>query len=459
MSLALHNSLTGQKETFQPIHPGEVRMYVCGPTVYADLHIGNFRTIVAFDTLARYLRHLGYTVKKAQNFTDVDDKTIRRALEEGIPLDELAQRYIDTYHRDAQRLGIADQVEPRATAYIPAIIRFIEGLIAGGHAYAALGSVYFSVPSLADYGALSHRPAEAMLAGARVEPEPGKKDPRDFALWKAALAGEPSWESPWGPGRPGWHIECSVMSEAILGVPFDIHGAGEDLLFPHNENELAQTRALTGEPLARYWLHGGMLAMGGEEMHKSLGNTFSVPAVLERISPAALRLFLLSAHYRSPLTVDDEALEAAETAVRRIANVLRRLRGIAAQGPGTLGGREWEAFHAALDDDFNTAGAQGALFDLVRRANTRADANMRAEEAAGLLTTLEAMLGVLGIDLLAPGEDGGDDDIQELVDRRQEARARRDFAEADAIRAQLASQGVQVEDTPQGPRWFRTARR
>lgn len=457
MTLTLYNSLTGQKEAFEPIHPGEVRMYVCGPTVYADLHIGNFRTIVTFDALARYLRHLGYTVKKAQNFTDVDDKTIRRALEEDIPLEQLTQRYIESYHRDAKKLGIGDQVEPRATAYVPEIIRFIEGLIEGGHAYAANGSVYFSVPSLADYGALSHRPAEAVLAGARVEPEPGKKDPRDFALWKAALSGEPSWASPWGPGRPGWHIECSVMSEAILGLPFDIHGAGEDLLFPHNENELAQTKALTGKLLARYWLHGGMLAMGGEEMHKSIGNTFSVPAVLERISPVALRLFLLSAHYRSPLSVDDEALEAAEAAVRRIMNVLRRLGGVA-QGEGEPGGKEWEAFHAALDDDFNTAGAQGALFDLVRRANTRADAGMGAKEAAGLLATLQAMLGVVGIELAVPDEDGGNG-IQELVERRQGARERGDFAEADAIRAELAALGVQVEDTPQGPRWYRTARK
>lgn len=458
MSLFLHNSLTGRKEAFEPVHPGEVRMYVCGPTVYADLHIGNFRTNVAFDTLARYLRHLGYTVKKAQNFTDVDDKTIRRALEEGIPLADLTQRYIDSYHRDAALLGIAEQDEPRATAFIPEIVSFIEGLIAGGHAYESGGSVYFSVPSLPEYGELSRRPAEAMLAGARVEPDPGKEDPRDFALWKATLPGEPSWPSPWGPGRPGWHIECSVMSQSLLGVPFDIHAAGEDLLFPHNENELAQTRALTGKLLARYWLHGAMLVMDGEAMHKSTGNTFSVPAVLERISPAALRLFLLSAHYRTPLAVDDVALEAAEAAVQRIANVLRRLGGIAT-ADGEAGGKEWEAFRKALDDDFNTAAAQAALFDLVRRANTRADAGMRPGEAAGFTATLRAMLDVLGVEILQASGDEDARGIQDLVDRRQEARARRDFAEADAIRAELLSLGVQVEDTPQGPRWFRTARR
>lgn len=456
MALRLLNTLSGVKEPFEPIHPGEARIYVCGPTVYNHLHIGNFRAFVVYDTLARLLASRGLAVKKVQNFTDVDDKTIRRAREEGVELPTLTARYIDSYHQDARQLNLLPQAEPRATEHIDGIIRHIQGLIEKGHAYEARGSVYFDVFSFDAYGALSKKPPEAMVAGARVEPEEGKRDPRDFALWKAARPGEPSWASPWGEGRPGWHIECSVMSTALLGVPFDIHGGGEDLIFPHHENELAQSQALTGRPLANIWLHNAMLTLSGEKMAKSQGNTFSVSSLLESYAPGALRLFLLSAHYRSPLAVDDESLAAAQSGYRRVQNVLRRLDG---EAHGTLSnegpsGEAWDAFQAFMDDDLNTAGAEAALFDLVRKANSVSDRGIRPAEAAHDARTLRAMLEILGIAEASETEEI-DEDVLVLIAERTTARRERNFERADAIRDDLLSRGIQLEDTPGGVRWHR----
>lgn len=457
MSIRLHDTLTGKKNLFTPIHPDEVRMYVCGPTVYNDLHIGNFRCFVVYDSLARFLESRGYRVRKVQNFTDVDDKTIKKANEEGVPLAEVTSRYIASYHRDAQSLNVVSQEEPLATDYIPGMIDHIGALIEKGHAYAAEGSVYFDVDSFEPYGQLSHQNPEDRLEGARVEPEPGKRNPRDFVLWKAAKPKEPWWESPWGPGRPGWHIECSVMSGHLLGTPFDIHGAGEDLIFPHNENEIAQTQALTGQPLANTWLHNGMLTLAGEKMSKSLGNIFTVSTLLETYDPGALRLFLLSAHYRTPLATDTSVLDSVQASYHRIMNVLRRLDGLR-EGRGedqVPEGPEWGAFNEALDDDFNTADAMAALFDRVRRANTDADRKLTVEGAARHAATIRAMLGVLGVVEAREDEDGVDEEVLTLIAARDEARRLKDFSRADAIREELKNRGILVEDTPQGARWYR----
>ncbi|MHB1505266.1 MAG: cysteine--tRNA ligase [Sulfobacillus sp.] len=451
MSIRVHNTQSGELEILTPVHPGEVRIYVCGPTVYDELHIGNFRCFVIFDTLARFLRQSGYQVTKVQNFTDVDDRTIASAKAEGISLRQLTDRYIDLYHRDAARLGIGEQIEPRATDYVPEMIAHIEQLIALGHAYAADGSVYFSVRSFAEYGQLSHQPADERQAGARVELEPGKQAPEDFALWKHEADPNFSWPSPWGPGRPGWHIECSVMSAHHLGVPFDIHGGGVDLLFPHHENEIAQSTPLAHESPARIWMHNGMLTMSGEKMSKSLKNTFRVSDLLDRYAPEAIRLFLLSAHYRSPLAAELEGLDQAKAALRRIENVLRRLRHVTLPAEQKEG---WDRFLGCLADDFNTAEAQGVLFETVRGANTALDHGAKASALGRYLAGIEAMTELLGVTPQST-EVNTDDEIARLVAARESARQGRDFALADQFRQQLKELGVVVEDTAQGSRWYR----
>lgn len=451
MSIRVHNTRSGQLEALTPIHPGEVRIYVCGPTVYDELHIGNFRCFVIFDTLARFLRQSGYEVIKVQNFTDVDDRIIASARAEGISLRQLADRYIDLYHRDAKRLGIGEQIEPRATDYVPEMIAHIAKLIDLGHAYAQDGSVYFSVQSFAGYGQLSHQSADERQAGARVEAEPGKRSPEDFALWKKEPDPEFSWPSPWGAGRPGWHIECSVMSAHHLGVPFDIHAGGVDLLFPHHENEIAQSTPLAQENPARVWMHNGMLTMSGEKMSKSLKNTFRVSDLLDRYPPEAIRLFLLSAHYRSPLAAELDGLDQAKAALRRIENVLRRLRAVATAAEEKEG---WDRFLKCLADDFNTAEAQGVLFETVRQANTALDNGAKPAALGRYLAGIEAMCALLGVTPKSAGEDT-DEGVAELVLARETARASRDFALADHLRQQLKELGVVVEDTAQGSRWYR----
>ena len=451
MSIRVHNTQSGRIETLTPIHPGEVRIYVCGPTVYDELHIGNFRCFVIFDTLARFLRQSGYEVTKVQNFTDVDDRIIAKAKAEKISLRQVADRYIDLYHRDASRLGIDEQIEPRATDHVPQMVAHIERLIELGHAYVADGSVYFSVQSFPAYGQLSHQPVDERQAGARVEVEAGKRAPEDFALWKSEGDPEFSWPSPWGWGRPGWHIECSVMSADHLGVPFDIHGGGVDLLFPHHENEIAQSTPLVEQSPARIWMHNGMLTMSGEKMSKSLKNTFRVSDLLDRYPPEAIRLFLLSAHYRSPLAAELEGLDQAKAALRRIENVLRRLRPMAAPSEAKEG---WDRFLGCLADDFNTAEAQGVLFETVRQANTALDNGAKPGALGRYLAGIEAMCALLGVTPKSADENA-DDGVAELVLARETARASRDFALADRLRQQLKDLGVVVEDTAQGSRWYR----
>ncbi len=451
MSIRVHNTQSGRIETLTPIHPGEVRIYVCGPTVYDELHIGNFRCFVIFDTLARFLRQSGYEVTKVQNFTDVDDRIIAKAKAEKISLRQVADRYIDLYHRDARRLGIDEQIEPRATDHVPQMVAHIERLIELGHAYVADGSVYFSVQSFPAYGQLSHQPVDERQAGARVEVEAGKRAPEDFALWKSEGDPEFSWPSPWGWGRPGWHIECSVMSADHLGVPFDIHGGGVDLLFPHHENEIAQSTPLVEQSPARIWMHNGMLTMSGEKMSKSLKNTFRVSDLLDRYPPEAIRLFLLSAHYRSPLAAELEGLDQAKAALRRIENVLRRLRPMAAPSEAKEG---WDRFLGCLADDFNTAEAQGVLFETVRQANTALDTGAKPGALGRYLAGIEAMCALLGVTPKSADENA-DDGVAELVLARETARASRDFALADRLRQQLKDLGVVVEDTAQGSRWYR----
>ncbi len=451
MSIRVHNTLSGQIETLTPIHPGEVRIYVCGPTVYDELHIGNFRCFVVFDSLARFLRQEGYQVTKVQNFTDVDDRTIAQAKSEGISLRELTDRYIDLYYRDARLLGIEDQIYPRATDYVAEMVAHIARLIELGHAYTADGSVYFSVDSYPAYGQLSHQPPEERQAGLRVEMEPGKRVAADFALWKRETDPAFSWPSPWGPGRPGWHIECSVMSAHHLGVPFDIHGGGIDLVFPHHENEIAQTAPLQPEGLARIWMHNGMLTLHDEKMAKSLKNTFRLSDLTGRYPPEAIRLFLLSAHYRSPLAADEEAMDAARAGLRRIENVLRRL---AAKSRPAAELEGWERFRASLADDFNTAEAEGVLFDTVRGANTALDHGASPAALGAYLAGIERMCQVLGV---RPEVGAADDDqeVLQLVSAREAARRSRDFPEADRIRLKLRELGVVVEDTADGSRWYR----
>lgn len=451
MSIRVHNTQSGRIETLTPVHPGEVRIYVCGPTVYDELHIGNFRCFVIFDTLARFLRQSGYEVTKVQNFTDVDDRIIAKAKAEKISLRQVADRYIDLYHRDARRLGIDEQIEPRATDHVPQMVAHIERLIELGHAYVADGSVYFSVQSFPAYGQLSHQPVDERQAGARVEVEAGKRAPEDFALWKSEGDPEFSWPSPWGWGRPGWHIECSVMSADHLGVPFDIHGGGVDLLFPHHENEIAQSTPLVEQSPARIWMHNGMLTMSGEKMSKSLKNTFRVSDLLDRYPPEAIRLFLLSAHYRSPLAAELEGLDQAKAALRRIENVLRRLRPMAAPSEAKEG---WDRFLGCLADDFNTAEAQGVLFETVRQANTALDTGAKPGALGRYLAGIEAMCALLGVTPKSADENA-DDGVAELVLARETARASRDFALADRLRQQLKDLGVVVEDTAQGSRWYR----
>ena len=478
MSLTLYNDLTHKKEPFVPLHPGHVSFYSCGPTVYDFFHIGNARPFIVFDVLRRYLEHLGYKVTFVQNFTDIDDKMIQRAHAEGVEVSDLAARFIAEYFKDADALGIrrAD-VAPLATEHMPEIIETIEKIIARGHAYVADGDVYFDVRSWPGYGRLCRQGLDELEAGARVEVGERKKDPLDFALWKAQKPGEPAWDSPWGKGRPGWHIECSAMSSKYLGTTIDIHSGGVDLTFPHHENEIAQSEAAsgTGEPFVRFWLHNGFLLIDKEKMSKSLGNFMTARAARQKYPPLAIRLFMLSAHYRSPINFAPEGLEQAERGVARLRNCrsdlafARRTRLDEGADAGAFLAEleKLDAdFHAAMDDDFNTAAAVGVLFEVVKAINTRLKdcpalpaAFFEAAEAE--LAKIDDILGVIGPEEL-PKEEGpedpdgiGDAEVERLIAERNAARKAKDFARSDAIRDQLAERGVVLEDTPQGTRWKR----
>ena len=451
--MKLYNTLSGQVEKFVPADANEVKMYVCGVTPYSATHVGHALSYVVFDTLRRYLEHKGYRVRHVQNFTDVDDKIIQRAQESGVSEDELVEEFIGDYFKTMDALNIQRAAEyPRATREIPRIIDAIAGLIDRGHAYPAAGDVYFRVTSKDDYGKLSHRTLDSMIAGARIQVDENKEHPMDFVLWKGAKPGEPSWESPWGPGRPGWHIECTAMSLEYLGEQLDIHGGGQDLVFPHHENEIAQSECYTGaKPFARYWMHNGLLQLGSDKMSKSLGNLVSVVEALERYSPDAMRLYFLSSHYRSPLAYSDEGAAAIERSLDRIRHALTPSNG---SGPQVDPSSHAARFATAMDDDLNTPQAVAALFDLARDINRGRDAGQSVDEGQA---TLRELGGVLGLTFAERASSAGElaaaPFIDLLVSVRSELRAARQFALADQIRDSLAEQGVALEDGPQGTQW------
>ena len=458
--LKIYNTLTRDKAAFRPIVPGKVRMYVCGMTVYDYCHLGHARVMVVFDVVYRYLRELGYEVTYIRNITDIDDKIINRANERGEPFSALTERFIAAMREDAQALGVLPPTdEPRATGHMPEILRMIDTLIARGHAYLAdNGDVYYAVASFPGYGRLSGKDPEDLRAGARVEVGEAKRDPLDFALWKAAKPGEPAWASPWGDGRPGWHIECSAMSTCALGDHFDIHGGGADLQFPHHENEIAQSEGATGGPFVNLWMHNGFVRVNEEKMSKSLGNFFTVREILERYRPEEVRYFILTSHYRSPLNYDDESLQAARAALTRLYTALRGLPQVEPRG----GEPFRERFAAAMDDDFNTPVALAVLFDLVREVNRlRADDEGAAAALGGLLRQLGGVLGILQSDpdayLRGASERGGlrDAEIDALIGQRRAARQAKQWAEADRIRDALSAAGVVLEDGAQGTIWRR----
>lgn len=458
MSIALYNTLARSKQSFEPAEPGRVTMYVCGPTVYSYPHIGNARPAVVFDVLARVLRRR-YRLTYARNITDIDDKINASAAEQGVPIDVVAARYTQAYHDDMAALGVLPpDIEPLATANIEGIIAMIETLLAGEHAYEADGHVLFRVESFADYGCLSRRDQRELMAGARVEVAPYKESPGDFVLWKPSTAELPGWDSPWGRGRPGWHIECSVMAAAHLGRTIDIHGGGNDLIFPHHENEIAQsTCAHGGVTFARYWVHNGFVNVDHTKMSKSLGNVILVRDLLADAPGEAVRLALLSAHYRQPLDWTADVLDEARRKLDRLYRALRDAPGWEAQWQSA---EPDPAFLEALEDDLNTPRALAALFELVRELNRSEDPTGRARIAARLRASGECV-GLLGTDPEAwcRGSDSEDDaaEIEALLDQRQAAKDRRDYAEADRIRNGLAARGILIEDGPDGARWRRAA--
>ena len=459
--LKVYNDLTNQKETFESIRPGKVGMYVCGMTVYDYCHLGHARVMVVFDVVYRYLQASGYDVTYIRNITDIDDKIINRANERGVPFPELTAEFIQAMHEDADALGVLrPDSEPKATDHMDEILAMVERLIEQGHAYAAEnGDVYYDVRSFPEYGKLSGKSIEDLQSGARVEPGEAKRDPLDFALWKAAKPEEPAWDSPWGRGRPGWHIECSAMSTKALGDTFDIHGGGADLTFPHHENEIAQSEGATGHPFVKYWLHNGFVRINEEKMSKSLGNFFTVREILARYRAEEVRYFILTSQYRSPLNYDDEHLDNARAALTRFYTALRGLPEAEAAG-----GEAFEArFREAMDDDFNTPEALAVLFDLVREINRLKEND--SNSAAGLGAVLRELGGVLGILQDDPeqylrggaGDEEGlsDGEIDSLIQRRLDARKEKNWAEADRIRDELQAAGILLEDGAQGTTWRR----
>ncbi len=461
--IRLYNTLTRKKEDFQTLEPGLVKMYVCGVTVYNDAHVGHAMSALVFDIVRRYLEYRGYKVKHVMNFTDVDDKIINRANQLGIPPLELSNKYIADYRQNLLDLNILPATAtPQVSKTMPDIIKFIEGLIERGYAYPAPnGDVYFRVTHDEDYGRLSARKLDDMQAGARIEIEEQKEHPMDFALWKAAKPGEISWASPWGQGRPGWHIECSAMNLVELGEQIDIHGGGNDLIFPHHENEIAQTESYTGKEFARYWMHNGMLQLGGEKMSKSLGNIISIKEFISKREADVMRMLVLNGSYRAPLIFNDETLDAAEKGLERLKSALR---------PATAQGAESaaeaaaalpaaietvkKAFTDAMDDDFNSAGALGQLFDFVRAINTARDAGATAAQLQPAQDTLRELTGVFGLRLAEKTSTGDADKfIDLLLEVRAEMRQQKQWAMSDLIRDRLKALGVTVEDSKNGATW------
>ncbi|MDK9429459.1 cysteine--tRNA ligase [Gallibacterium anatis] len=455
--LKIFNTLKREKEIFTPIHPNQVGMYVCGVTVYDLCHIGHGRTFVSFDVIARYLRYLGYHLTYVRNITDVDDKIIKRALENHETCEHLVDRMVAEMYKDFDALNIQrPDFEPRATHHIPEIIALVQRLIDNGHAYVAQnGDVMFDVDSFPEYGKLSRQDLSQLQAGARVEINDIKKNPMDFVLWKMSKENEPSWQSPWGAGRPGWHIECSAMNCKQLGEHFDIHGGGSDLMFPHHENEIAQSCCAHGGAYVNYWLHSGMIMVDKEKMSKSLGNFFTIRDVLQHYDAESVRYFLLTAHYRSQLNYSEENLKLAHSALERLYTALR---GTDAKATAAGGEQFIEAFKAAMDDDFNTPGALSVLFDMARELNKlKAEQNPQTDAFAARLRELAGVLGLLYQDPETFLQAGMDDDetkiIETLIAQRNQARANKDWATADAARDKLAAMGVVIEDGANGTTW------
>ena len=458
--MQIYNSMTRKKETFKPIHEGKVGIYACGPTVYNYFHIGNARPFIVFDVLRRYLEYRGYEVTFVQNFTDIDDKMIRRANEEGVTVKDVADKYIAEYFVDAKALGIRPAtVHPRATEHIPQIIALIQRLVDKGLAYAVNGDVYYRVKAFPSYGCLCGQNLEDLENGARVNVGEQKEDPLDFALWKAQKPGEPAWESPWGMGRPGWHIECSAMSTTYLGETFDIHGGGKDLLFPHHENEIAQTSGATGRPYVNYWMHNGFINIDNEKMSKSKGNFFTVRDIAKEYDLEAVRMFMLSAHYRSPINFSRELIEAAASSLERLYIARDQLAFLAQSAqerePDEAErafmdecAKAEEKFIAAMDDDLNTADALAALFELVRGVHKLPQTGVSKAAVLCGQEKMNAICGVLG--LLMKQQGGISPEVQALVDERAQARKNKDWKRSDELRDQIKAMGYILEDTPAG---------
>ena len=466
--MKVYNTLTRKKEEFVPLVPGKVSMYVCGPTVYNFIHIGNARPMIVFDTARRYMEHKGYEVNYVSNFTDVDDKIIAKANEEGVSAQEISERYIAECKKDMADMNVKPaSTHPLATQEIGGMIEMISDLVEKGYAYEVNGTVYFRTRKFKEYGKLSHKNLDDLRSGNRsllVTGEDQKEDPLDFVLWKPKKEGEPSWPSPWSDGRPGWHIECSVMAKKYLGPEIDIHAGGEDLIFPHHENEIAQSECCNGVPFARYWLHNGFLNIDNRKMSKSLGNFFTVREIGEKYDLQVLRMFMLSAHYRSPLNFSAELMEASKNSLERIINAVSNLNHLLGNASGELTEeeavliKELDGFGAkfddAMDDDFNTADAVSAIFELVRFANTSVDEKSSTAFVRAVKDRLVKLCDVLGL-IVEKDEEILDEDIEKLIEERQAARKARDFKRADEIRDELQTKGILLEDTREGVKWKR----
>ena len=467
--IRIYNTLSKKKEDFVPLEEGKVRMYVCGPTVYNFIHIGNARPMVVFDTVRRYLEHKGYEVNFVSNFTDVDDKIIKKAIEEGVPAEEISQRYIAECKKDMEGMNIKPATtHPLATQEIGGMIEMISELIEKGYAYEKNGTVYYRTRKFAEYGKLSHKNLDDLQGGNRsllVSGEDEKEDPLDFVLWKPKKEGEPAWQSPWGEGRPGWHIECSVMSKKYLGEQIDIHGGGEDLIFPHHENEIAQSEACSGKCFSRYWMHNAFLNIDNRKMSKSLGNFFTVREIGEKYDLQVLRFFMLNAHYRSPLNFSADLMESSKNALERILTAVENLKYVAEHASLQEMTEEEvlkleetkkfeENFDDSMDDDFNTADAIAAVFDLVKFANTNVAEGSSKAFADALRGKIQSLCDILGI-ITEKKEELLDADIEQLIEERQAARKAKNFARADEIRNELLEKGIVLEDTREGVKWKR----
>lgn len=466
--MKIYNTMTRQKEEFVPLEAGKVKMYVCGPTVYNFIHLGNARPFAVFDTLRRYFEYKGYDVTYIQNFTDVDDKIIKRSHEEGITPEEVANKYIEEYFKDCDALGIKRAtVHPQVTDNIKYIIEFIEGLIGKGYAYESEGDVLFRTRKFPEYGKLSHQNIEELELGARIDVDQKKEDPLDFVLWKAKKEGEPGWKSPWGEGRPGWHIECSVMSRRYLGETIDIHAGGQDLQFPHHENEIAQSESCSGKTFAKYWMHNGYINVDGEKMSKSLGNFFTVREIGEKYDLGLVRFFLLSTHYRNPVNFSDTILDQSKAGLERLTNARDRAEFILDKlVEDNLKDSEKELlkqvdsyrdkFTEAMDDDLNTADAISAIFELAKFMNTNIQEESSKEFVQKNLDIFNELTGVLNIVQKSTEEDDGlTEKVEELIAKRAEAKKNKDFSLADQIREELTNMGISIEDTRQGVKWKR----